>query len=532
VKHVFLAAFLIIVGQLAAQQPKPGGSVSGIVLDVSSDRPIGDVQVSLYDPSVPSGNSPGTITNGQGEFAFTGLPTGRYLVSIKKQGFALARPSDLKLPSAYEVWVSVKDRESQMLELKLVPTGVITGRVMDTASQPVRSAVWLGIHGFDENGNDTIRIVSDSNGMVADPTNDRGEYRRFGLERGKYVVVVSSSSLFGGFPTSASKIPLTYFPGTTDASKAVFIDVAPGQEVDLGEIAIQPFMGSRVTLHFMDSISPGSRTLSYRPMFGVPIQYSLSATPDLVMPSMPPGYYDFFIQDVDDDGTEPTHGRPFARVELTLNGSDVDKTVFISQGFHVHGTVQSEDLEGRRVPVTGLTVRLKPTREGRQYSMTVQKNGSWDLEHAAPGRYNVEISNLPSGSYLGSAVAANKDVLDGIEITSDTTMDMVVRAGGGSIEGGVFDSAQHPISSAVVVLLPDPQSPRQPHLIRQIVSDIRGAFHFDGLAPGAYRAYAWRELESNAYLNSKFMEPYIERGTPLRVTRDDKTQVLVTVFEE
>lgn len=522
--------FLSIWFPLAAQQPKSaGGEISGTVLESSSDRPIDNVEVSLYNPV---GETLGAITDRQGAFKLNAVPPGRYDVSLKKQGLSMARPSNLKIPMAFSVWVSVKDNDSQRLELRMVPTGVITGRVLDSHAQPIKSVVFLGIHGYDENGADTVRIVGDSTHNFWSATNDRGEYRRFGIEPGKYVLIVSPALTGGPFGGNAAKFPLTYFPGSIEPSRAVAINVAPDQEIHLGDVAIQPYEGSKVTLHFIDNENPDFRSIFYRPMLGFPLGYSVRGASELVIPSMPPGHFNFFVQnDGGEVDTQLSVGRSFARVELTLNGSDVEKTVYMSKGFHVSGTVQVEDSNGRRAPAAGVSVSLKPVNEGPRYILTVQESGTWVLDHAAPGRYKVDIGNLPSGSYLASAVSGNKDVLDGIEITGDTSLDMVARAGAGNIEGVVFDGGQHPIGSAVVVLLPDPPSPRRPHLIRQVVSDVRGTFRLEGLSPGSYRAYAWRELESNAYLNSEFMKPYIGKGVPVRIVRGGSAEVHVTALE-
>jgi hypothetical protein len=43
-------------------------------------------------------------------------------------------------------------------------------------------------------------------------------------------------------------------------------------------------------------------------------------------------------------------------------------------------------------------------------------------------------------------------------------------------------------------------------------ADALGEFRIDSLGPGAYRVYAWKELEGAAYLNAEFMETYDALG--------------------
>jgi hypothetical protein len=42
-----------------------------------------------------------------------------------------------------------------------------------------------------------------------------------------------------------------------------------------------------------------------------------------------------------------------------------------------------------------------------------------------------------------------------------------------------------------------------------------------GIPPGAYKLFAWEDLEANAYLNSDFIGAYENLGTPVNITSGD-----------
>ncbi len=68
------------------------------------------------------------------------------------------------------------------------------------------------------------------------------------------------------------------------------------------------------------------------------------------------------------------------------------------------------------------------------------------------------------------------------------------------------------------------------YLIRSVIADRNGNFEIRGIAPGAYRLYAWPELEGPAYLNSDFMQPFDERGKRIDIEKGMHLSADVTVF--
>src|SRR5437868_6954137 len=83
-------------------------------------------------------------------------------------------------------------RHSRGQTLTKHPSGVITGRVVDDAGRPMRGLDVKALALTSENGKP--RLLASGNRAS---TNDRGEFRVFWLDPGKYDIVVSLPQIAG-----------------------------------------------------------------------------------------------------------------------------------------------------------------------------------------------------------------------------------------------------------------------------------------------------------------------------------------------
>jgi hypothetical protein len=85
------------------------------------------------------------------------------------------------------------------------------------------------------------------------------------------------------------------------------------------------------------------------------------------------------------------------------------------------------------------------------------------------------------------------------------------------ITGVVTDDKSSPMPDASVVLIPDAPYRNAILRYRSDTSVFDGKFVLRGVAPGAYRVFAWAELPGPAYRNAEFLKKYEARGTPLKI---------------
>lgn len=216
--HVVALALLLLIPALApAFQQKPGGA-EGRVIDAASGEPIRKAVVILR--TGPDGGV-AAYTNAQGLFHFENLDPGAYTATASRDGYVAdrkARPTVVTIQP---------DKTESDIILKLVRTGAISGRVIDTDGDPAaRASVSI------EPLTGTVAL-----GLIS--TNDRGEYRAFGIPSGKYRVLVTwSSRIEAPSPTPvrlASGEDETYrptwYPGTPDRKQAAVVEVTPGADL-------------------------------------------------------------------------------------------------------------------------------------------------------------------------------------------------------------------------------------------------------------------------------------------------------------
>jgi hypothetical protein len=110
-------------------------------------------------------------------------------------------------------------------------------------------------------------------------------------------------------------------------------------------------------------------------------------------------------------------------------------------------------------------------------------------------------------------------------------LEIVIGAKGGSVDGVVHAGRERVVPSAIVVLLPD-LSLRQTRLdlFKDTVSAADGKFHFDGIAPGTYRIFAWEDIRSGDWYDPDFMKTQEFSGVEIRFNEADMKELDVPVI--
>lgn len=227
------------------------GSIGGVVtLDDEAQTPVRRAQVRLTG-SAASGVSLVTVTDDEGRFVFRALPAARYNINVSRQGFVGGTYGQARVgqgsgaPAALAEGQQIAD-----LRIRMARGAVITGRVTDEFGQPLDRAQVSLMQFRTVNGERTLApAVGAFFGLSL--TDDRGEYRVFGLPAGEYVVGVagrntgsdlrrvSDAELEWADRPAGQPVPPrgptigaapSYYPGTTDPGAAVPVRVNPGEE--------------------------------------------------------------------------------------------------------------------------------------------------------------------------------------------------------------------------------------------------------------------------------------------------------------
>ncbi len=225
--------FLLLAVSAWAQEQN--GAIEGVVVDSASHMPVKRAQVLLLGNRVSVPSRPGmpvvppqpksVATDAGGVFAFHDLSPGRYDLQVQHQRYPLPRNGIIRRT------VVVKPGEkAEPITFELLPGAAVSGRVLDEEGDPIvgcfvqvrarKNAVWAGMN------------------QAAEPTNENGEYRVWGIQPGKYIVAVHCMRpVFQPRPLSAGPSPPPsiayvpqFYPLTRDPQAAEVIDLAPGSD--------------------------------------------------------------------------------------------------------------------------------------------------------------------------------------------------------------------------------------------------------------------------------------------------------------
>src|SRR5260370_10371308 len=142
----FAAVLLLFVAAptlVAQEQSRNGvtGSIRGTVIDTKTSQPLNGATVALHSLQ-GSGEWNSVTTTPDGRFAFAGLGAGRYGLTASRNGY-LDSPGDRGRPLADLASKSgtaislAAEQEIDDVVLRLTPTGVIAGRIINERDEPM-----------------------------------------------------------------------------------------------------------------------------------------------------------------------------------------------------------------------------------------------------------------------------------------------------------------------------------------------------------------------------------------------------------
>lgn len=518
---VFVALLSVVHG---AQTGQPTATIEGIVLDSATNMPIEGVFVALSSTSASQSISETpapafATTDIHGSFSLRTKETGRFRVTVSKSGLISYGPGARTVLGLPGVWVQIgTDTHIQGLELKMARPGVITGRILDATGQPpsnssLSSIVNLMHYTYDRNGKRKLAGVGiyGEHENSSQRANDRGEFRLYDLPPGEYYVAAGLGTTGTGADVSTGGF--LYYPGVTDEANAVPIRVHSGDQISLGtlQLPIRPSTAA-LTLRITGTGGEG----------GVQLLAGANARP--LWPDAPPlralpGHYQIFAF----TGNPLFQNLSYAMAEVDVSSADIVQELFMKPAPLVNGKILIENAAGERSnasPSIDCQLIDKLTGPSCRKSQVI------------PGNYQLDFQGLSDDSYVLSAKANGRDILaDGLNVTTaDIDMEIVLSAQGAIVSGVVRTNTGDLLPDASVVLVPDAPYRNTSLLYRSIVTDQNGKFEIHGVRPGAYKLFAWTELEGAAYRNSEFMKEFEERGIPLTIGKGARETVDLVAF--
>jgi hypothetical protein len=535
---------------LALQTAAPAkGTIEGVVLRAGSDEAVANARVELIRVSGGATTLPPTHTDERGKFRFEGVEPGPYRLVAARNGFV--RQEYGQRPSRRE-GDTLTLRPGQALNdivFKLVATGAISGRVVDSGGQPLTGAnVALMRALYDSEGARTIQPV------IGTRTDDRGEYRLFWITPGRYYLNANmlrsfdelslnnpaSGVIFNVTPRSDGVTRVaegdrynvngvidqgyasTYYGNTADPNRAVAIAVQTGNEI-AGINLVLPrqnlvrIRGRLVDGAYGQAPRRGSVTLNANGT-ARPLSSYDQRTGEFEIRDVPPGPYELVATMLAPNPSTTSNTTLYMRLDVA--GTDIDNLV-LTIGPHAafQGRFVMEPSANSAGPPDfgGITLRIPVVTNGNlgRY-VTLAKDGTFSAEGLPSGEYKFLIGGLPPTIYVKAVRLGRTDITQQsftLPLSDPNTFEIFLSPTASQLSGTTAPGAQ-------VALIPNQRTRHD--FYRSTIADRDGAFSLTGIVPGDYQLFAWEDIEPNSFHDPEVLREYENKGKSVRIVESSK----------
>jgi Carboxypeptidase regulatory-like domain len=498
---------------LTAQEQARRSRIQGIVVNGHTGAPLPGVRVRL---------TPGPIiteTDENGRFVIEGLPAGVYRLNTERVGYLSGRLPGRRLSISGGIPLMVSPGGALEQAVQLFRAPVVSGRVIDSQGRPVRSAKVIPYRSAFTDSGTIGRKYS-----PAVTTNDLGEFRATVDDAGQYSVQVWPPMVAG------QDTNILFHPSHERELRDddVLFTLETGTEVRLPVVVLREAAGGRLKLRLQGNVQQQGNALIYLRRRGEPSSSQLTATISAGtcdLPRLAPGVYEVELR--------LAMGNGLGQATVEIEDHDVVVDLRVKRRVDVVGrVVLDEATPGESVhPVPGVQLRFSDPSSllNANPVLTSRNDGSFGSAGLPivlfPGMYTLNVSNIPSGTYVAATVAGDQNLLTRPLEIRDGTPPMIqvhLRRPAASIKGTVRSEIGTPALGAIVALIPDDIT--QHHLFRVTMADAQGAFEMEA-APGQYTLYSWLELDGPAYRNPQFMSGYQSKGQRVVLRAAEQMQI-------
>lgn len=570
---------LFLLGANAAAQdsdfpPKGDYKLTGTVVNSVTGEPVRRALVSGYGQPV--------LTDSEGNFELDNLPQSSFTVTAKKPGFLSEGERRIGYSRSYQGQQVIVGPDSKPVTLKLVPEGIIFGKV-ESNGEPLNNFPIKLI---------TSEVINGRRQWVnaaATTSNDDGEFRIADLAAGTYflsagpswtqktmIAANSSGKDLGGQDDGYAE---TFYPQASELAGAAAIKIAAGDQTEadfslkaahLYKVAgfVRGSTGQGVNLQFINAQGEPAQ---------FPVHYNPATSGFETM--APAGAYTLKAQSY-------TTGAPasIASIPLNISADVVGIQLVLAPTLSIPVQVQKDAVQpvntnsgyiisgmganGKSYQITGndgsnVNIELAPRDQSlrnQQFSSTYRMVGDtpvMEIENVEAGRYAANI-NVGQQWYVASAQCGSVDLLreeltvgvgvqlppifvtlrnDPAEISGKVSLEAQPgQAAGQALNGqgsenqagqGPTTEGQSEPVKASVLLVPE----GRPMETKEVEAGQDGSYYLPGLAPGEYDVLALDHAEDVEYTNPEVLRLYLPRAQHVVLQPNQKLQLNLEVVK-
>lgn len=445
------------------------GVIRGTVLENQTSKPLSRAQVVLEPVAGTAGGAHSARTDRSGNFAFSSLPAGAYVLKASRRGFMPMEYGQKQWNSA-GVPVTLTEGAALFLTIRLPRYGGITGTIVDE-----NYVGWL-------EGDVLAYRYSQPPVLVARGRSDeRGVYRISGLDPGRYLVRSApmqneDASYLPTFSQEAVRAEESRPVEVYFEQDSTGVDVRPseGRLFSLSGVVLTIPPGTPATVTLVSDM--GRQTIR-----GAAFQFA----------GLAPAVYEIYAE---------IQGNPSQAAYTSLGGLDHDSSVTLQLQ-----PVRERQVEVSPAPPGGLaSVQIMARRKdlagvGAPETLRVANNRA----SMAPGRWELMLTPPPgyyvsgfSGSLPGRGDVSRPDGWNEAATNYYSSIRFTLSSSPGAVHGVVKSSGETVAGAPVYLEAYDPVAWKRVTDLRTMRTDMRGMYRFEGLAPGVYRVLSTFEYRS------------------------------------
>src|SRR5580693_2856386 len=507
--------------------------IAGTIVNAIGGNPLARARVTIVDAKNRQ-KAQWMITSDDGRFDFKQVNPGKYSLQGAKRGF---------IPAFYDehegfstAIVTGAGLDTEHLVLRLDPSAMLSGKILDELGEPVRQAT---VSLYRENRQVGVgRIIK----FRVSVTDDQGGYEFSPLDAGSYFIsatakpwyalhtVSSGEASAGNLPSAVDQsldvaYAITYYGDATEPDDATPIPVRGGDHLQ-ADIHLNPVPALHLIFHVPEN-GPNGFTM---PMLQKPSFDGMEMIQSDGMQQVSPGVFEM-------TGVAPGRysvrtpeagrGAEANEVDITTNGQELDMST-AQRASTVKATIQ---VLGEATLPPQIEVALRNSKMRIVAWQEMDTKGEVVFQDLAPGKYDVLAGSRPK-AYSVVQISSESGVIAGhtLNVTAGASMTITLSLVGGTVNvEGFARRAGKAISGAMVVLVPkNPESNRE--LFRRDQSDQDGSFLLRSVIPGSYTIVAIENGWDLDWSRPGVIEHYAKQGQTITVT--DHTQTTMHLAEQ